>query len=148
MKPDTIAMLALAVSLAAFLVSAAAVMYTRRNALAAERQAAAAEATIPPPPPPVDWRIEPGHDGSYRLRNTGTGTATGVYVQLPDSFNGQVHVDLGDRSIRAGEAVAMRWYQNWHDPDLNDLPMVWDGQSTPVLVSVPPRPRKPPESQR
>ena len=136
-KPDTTALLALIVSVVALGASIVALVYTRRSAVAAERQALAAEAGIPPSPPSVDWRIEPGHCGAYRLRNTGSQTATGVRLQLPRSFNGQVHADFRDGSVLPGEAIDMRWYQNWKDLALNELPVLWDGQATPVLVPVP-----------
>ncbi|MFI5931273.1 hypothetical protein [Actinoplanes sp. NPDC051494] len=135
-------MLAVVVSMAALLVSLVAAGYARRSAIAAERQARAAEAVIPPRPPAVDWKIEPGHDGAYRLRNIGTSTATGVRIDLPESFAGQVHADLGNGSISPGKSVDVRWYQAWMDPNLNELPVVWDGRETPQLVPIPPRPPK------
>nr|WP_221382773.1 hypothetical protein [Actinoplanes polyasparticus] len=73
---DHIALAALAMAGLAVIVPTVAVLYSRRQTIATER-------TVPQPPPPVAWIAE-FIGSSYRLRNVGTDTATGVRLALPE----------------------------------------------------------------
>lgn len=126
------------IAVLALIVAGAAAWYARRSALAAERQAKAAEDAVPLPPPPVSWQLERRTGDLSLLRNTGTSTAAGLTVVLPpEYFDRRLTVDLGDGVVAPGASVKVWDRQCFGEPDLDELPVIWDGQPTAVYVPFP-----------
>jgi hypothetical protein len=128
---DRIAIAALIVAVLALLVAIIAATYSRR-------QAVAAEASIPAPPPAVDWRLERDPTDGFRLRNIGTEAATGVRLVMTQFKEGQVVTGWENAVVAAGASVRVSIYRNFQEPAVSELPVLWDGRSTPQYVAVPP----------
>ncbi|MGW1814096.1 hypothetical protein ACWCQM_11120 [Streptomyces sp. NPDC002125] len=98
---------------------------------AAERRAAEEEANRPRP----EFRIERSGQQAFRLRNIGTGPATGIRVSdraLPYILNG-----LDDVALTAGDAQPFMMVGAAGRPVPGTLYLTWDGQSDEVPVAVP-----------
>lgn len=125
-------------TLAALAMAGLAVMVPTVIGLYSRRQTIAAERSVPQPTPPVAWHAE--FDGStYRLRNVGTDTATGVRLALPeDDDSVQARITDGTDVVASqgsfGVLITIRWVSG---RQLSELPIVWDGQAEPVLVPLP-----------
>ena len=52
-----------------------------------------------------------------------------VAAAVATSFRGQVNADLRGGRIGPGESVDVRWAQAWMDPNSDELPVVWAGQT-------------------
>lgn len=103
----------------------------------ARRQTIASERSVPQPPPEVAWVIE--RDGSgYRLRNEGTGTATGVRFVLPEGDDAvQVRIIDGNGDVDSNGSVGLLLTIKWSSGrQVSELPVAWEGQEDPVLVPI------------
>lgn len=98
---------------------------------AAARRAAEEEASRPRP----DFRIERSGRQAFRLRNTGTGPATGITVS--DRGRPYVMDSIVDLTLEAGDAKPFTMLGAAGHPIPGTLYLTWDGQSEEVPVAVP-----------
>ncbi|OPG13634.1 hypothetical protein [Microbispora sp. GKU 823] len=163
---DVVAWAALVVSLGAFVVAWRGLKWQRRAAIATEkateaaiRSANAAEksaalseqaAEVPEvevseirnaprkkPAGDITWKIEHVQEAQYRLRNTGTRTATGVTAD-PEPFGGLARYLPENAAVRAGESLEFLLIQAWQVESPGEMWLTWDGQDEPVAVPIPP----------
>ncbi|GAA2598166.1 hypothetical protein GCM10010304_51850 [Streptomyces roseoviolaceus] len=98
---------------------------------AAARRAAEEEASRPRP----NFRIERSGRQAFRLRNTGTGPATGITV----SNRGRPYMmdRIVDLTLQPGDAEPFTMLGAAGQPIPGTLYLTWDGQSEEVPVAVP-----------
>ncbi|GIJ07766.1 hypothetical protein Van01_09800 [Micromonospora andamanensis] len=138
-------------STTALAVSVRSLRHAQRAADAAERQAVAAELAVPPAPPPVSWQAElprsrrPMEIGTpYVIRNVGNEPATGVTVQSRGFKISEIE-GLDEGVVLPGASfvvVLMEWIST--GSRTNEILLLWDGQTLPVGIALPPRPPEPP----
>lgn len=98
---------------------------------AAARQAAEEEANRPRP----DFRIERSGRQAFRLRNAGTGPATGITVS--DRGRPYVMDRIAGLTLQPGDAEPFRMLGAAGQPIPGTLYLTWDGQDEEVPVAVP-----------
>ncbi|MFV2101011.1 hypothetical protein [Micromonospora sp. LOL_024] len=137
-------------STTALAVSVRSLRHARRAADAAERQAVAAELAVPPAPPPVSWqaelprtrRVEIGTP--YVIRNVGSEPATGVTV-MSRGFKISRIEGLDEGGVLPGASFVVilnEWIST--GSRTNEILLLWDGQTLPVGIALPPWPPEPP----
>ncbi|PZV99110.1 hypothetical protein SAMN05443287_102346 [Micromonospora phaseoli] len=137
-------------STTALAVSVRSLRHAQRAADAAERQAVAAELAVPPAPPPVSWQAELprtrwGEIGTpYVIRNVGSEPATGVEV-MSRGFKISRIEGLDEGVVLPGASFVVilnEWIST--GSRTNEILLLWDGQTLPVGIALPPRPPEPP----
>ncbi|MET7412490.1 hypothetical protein [Streptomyces rubiginosohelvolus] len=98
---------------------------------AAERRAAEEEANRPRP----RFRIESPGRHRYRLRNVGTGPATGITITARVEPYLMGHVN--DVTLVPGEAFPFNMAGSSGAPIPSTLYVIWDGQAEEVALAVP-----------
>ncbi|RMB83703.1 hypothetical protein CTZ28_22620 [Streptomyces shenzhenensis] len=97
----------------------------------ATRRAEEEEASRPRP----DFRIERSGRQAFRLRNTGTGPATGITVS--DRGRPYMMDNIVNLTLQAGDAKPFTMLGAAGHPIPSTLWLTWDGQSEEVPVAVP-----------